>query len=145
MKILAVDKTHLNTLWPYILRYIQEPLEHEAGDLTPQSIYDSICDGRYLLLVVYDEDQQIYLAAQTMEVIDSPRGRWANLITTGGKQLDTWEAALENTIEKLAIEQGCKSVCTRGRLGWFKRLKKYGYEPLYFIAQKKLGDANVCL
>jgi hypothetical protein len=35
MHINAVESQDLNSVWPYILRYIQEPLKYEHGDLTP--------------------------------------------------------------------------------------------------------------
>lgn len=145
MRILAVDNAHLPRVWVGILRFIQEPLAYEAGDLTPESIYKNISKGIFRLLVVYDETNDEYLAAQTLEVIDSPRGRWLNLPTTGGKDIDQWEAQLENAITTVAKEQGCLSICTRGRKGWLKRLAKYGYKPLYFIAQKNIGEPHVSL
>lgn len=136
MNIAPVTSAQLPYIWPMVMEYIQQPLEYEAGELTPEKIFDHIDTGVFILLVVWDGNTII--AAQTCEIIDSPRGRVMNLPTTGGKDIEKWQDELADMLDKIAAEQGCISIRTRGRIGWFKKLKRNGYKPLYFIAEKRI-------
>ncbi len=134
MEIEAVKPNQLSAVWPYILRWIQEPLVHDEGSLTPEKIFDFIDRGVMILLVVF-HDKKI-IAAQTCEVMNMRHTRILNLVTTGGKQMDDgWLDLLLPAIKRIAIEQKCTAIRTRGRIGWLKKLKSFGYKPLYFITE----------
>ncbi len=136
LKIVAVPPHLLPGIWPYVLRYVQEALDYEHGDLTPEKMYDRIIDMQYLCIVALRGEE--IMACQTAEIYDTDANRVMGLITTGGKELDQWQDALAEALEQLAIEQGCDVIRTRGRLGWLRKLKRNGFDPLYFIAEKKL-------
>ena len=136
--IVAVHPDNLRWIWPRILRYIQEPLAYESDGLTPERLYDQIRQQRMLLLVALDKGE--ILAAQTMEIIETPQGKLINLVTTGGHDLDKWQDELAQAMDNIAKEQGAGSIRTRGRPGWLRQLKRNGYTPLYFIAEKRLNS-----
>ena len=141
MNITAINAQHLPHVWPAIMQYIQEPLEYESGGLTPEKIYSRIEGGTFVLLVAWEGNR--VLAAQTCEVISDPAGRVMNLPTTGGVELEKWQDAMADAIERLATEQGCISVRTRGRPGWLRQLKRNGFKPLYFIAEKRINHVGL--
>ena len=136
MKILPVTPLQLPYVWPKIMQYIQEAIEFEAGHLTPEKVYELCEDGTFVLIVVYEEEK--IKAAQTIELVATPAGRIMNLVTTGGVDLDDWQDELCDMMEQLAKEQNCISIRTRGRLGWLRQLKRNGYEPKFFIAEKRV-------
>jgi hypothetical protein len=140
MNIAAVTPRHLPAVWPRILEYIQKPLEYESGGLTPERIYELVEQGTYVLLVAW-QDKEI-LAAQTAEIIKDPQGRVMNLVTTGGHHLELWQDEMIEVIDRLAREQRCVSIRTRGRMGWLRQLKRNGYKPLYYIAEKRIDKCQ---
>ncbi len=136
MNIAAVTPRHLPAVWPRIMEFIQMPLEYESGGLTPELIYKGIEEGKYVLIVAWEG--ATIMAAQTAEIITDPQGRVMNLMTTGGRELETWQDDMVEVIDKIAKEQKCISIRTRGRPGWLRQLKRNGYKPLYFIAEKRI-------
>jgi len=136
LEAIAVPKELLNETWPFVLRFIQEPLLHEQGDLTPEKVYNYIEDGTFILLVCVDKGN--IKAALTLEVIQKPTARIMNLVTTGGTEIDAWQDVMSDTVDIIAKENNCNFIHTRGRLGWLKQLKRNGYKPLYFIASKEV-------
>ena len=90
-----------------------------------------------VLLVAIDDDDKI-IAEQSLEVWEENGERICNLVTTGGSRMKEWVKELAEVIEKLAIEFDCDVIRTRGRLGWLRELKQFGYEPIFFVAQKRL-------
>lgn len=124
-------------IWCGILRWIQEPLEYEHGSLTPEKIYQRLCGNEWILLIVTHENKCI--AAQTIEIVTLGAGRVMNLVTTGGEQLELWQDKMCEVFDTLAKEQGCKKITTRGRIGWLRQLKRNGYTPVYFTAEKEVA------
>ena len=136
MKIAAVKKEDLQTLWPTVLPMFECALEYEQGDLTPELIYNRIMKGNLVLLVAIDDDKIV--AEQTLEVWKTGTQTICNLVTTGGNRMNEWLDDMAEVIDKLAAEFDCDVIRTRGRLGWLRVLKSQGYEPMYFVAQKRL-------
>ena len=138
MKIAAIKKEDLNVLWPTVLPMFECALEFEHGQLTPEKIYNRIMAGNLVLLVALDEDDKI-VAEQTLEVWKTETETICNLVTTGGNRMNEWLTDMAEVIDKLAVEFDCDVIRTRGRLGWLKVLKSQGYEPMYFVAQKRVN------
>lgn len=136
MNIAAVTPVQLPYIWPKIMEFIQKPLEFESGGLTPEKIYEEVKTGRFVLLVAWEGSEIV--AAQTAEIIADPQGRVMNLVTTGGHDLELWQDKMIEVIDQLAREQNCVSIRTRGRMGWLRQLKRNGYKPLYYIAEKRM-------
>jgi len=139
MKIIAVKPEYLNKIWPYIMRWIQEPLTHEHGALTPEEIYKSLHNEDWVLLIANHNNKII--AAQTCEIVEA-RHRVLNLVTTGGIKLELWQDEMIAALTAIAKQHHCKSILTRGRIGWLKQLKRNGFKPLYFIAEKRVEQCQ---
>ncbi len=146
----VTDPKNISEFWPRVAPFVELSLAYEGGDLSMRKIYDYVEQGIFLMVVVFDTtDKNHYkmLAVQTMEIIKTPHGKLCNLVTTGGTDLDVWQDKLAAVIDTLAKNENCYAIHTRGRPGWLRQLKRNGYEPLYFIAEKKLtidkGAENV--
>ena len=138
MRIGAVSPDLADEYWPIIKPFIEPALKYEHEGTTAEDILDLICLRKCCCLVAFNDDEQL-IGCQTAEVHDEPDGyRILNLVTTAGHDVDTWQDDMLQACESLARELDCKAIQTRGRLGWFKKLKRNGFEPKYFIAEKRL-------
>lgn len=138
MKIIGISSEHVETLWPVLVPLIAPALEHDHNDLSLDAILADIKAGKYCCLAVMDNDEII--AVQTAQIFTEDNGnRIFNLVTTAGTRLDEWQDLLSGALDKLAKEFNCQYIHTRGRLGWLRALKRNGYQPLYFIAEKKVA------
>ena len=137
MKIAAIKKEDLAALWPTVLPMFECALEYESGELTPEKIYNRIMAGNLVLLVALDNDNKI-IAEQTLEVWKTETETICNLVTTGGNRMNEWLEDMAKVIDRLAAEFNCDVIRTRGRLGWLRVLKSQGYEPKFFVAEKRV-------
>ena len=136
MIVSAVKPDNLANVWQHVRPFILSALEFEHGTLTEGKVFSNILSNIYILIVVVEDE--IIIAAQTMQIIDEPGQRICNLVTTGGNKLDLWQDELMGAIKTIAKQNNCDYVQTRGRPGWLKKLKQNGFEPLYFIARCEL-------
>ncbi len=136
----AIAPEKLDDFWNDITPFLSMALEHEHGGLDLDLIYKYIKEKYFLLVIVYDVEfkKKFIVAVQTIELRKTDDGLLCNLVTTAGVNLDNWQDALSDFIDKIARKENCYAIHTRGRFGWLRQLKRNGYEPLYFIAEKKL-------
>jgi hypothetical protein len=116
---------------------IEPAIEYDHNDLTVEKVIQRLSEDSLRGLVVLDDDF-VPVAFQTMELVQEGDVKILNLVTTAGDRLDEWVDELEQALEVFACDWDCDVIQTRGRPGWFKKLKKYGYEPLFFVAQKRV-------
>ena len=134
----AIQPYQLPMVWESVKFHVERALEYEHGSLDLDKVYNAINEGRFQCLVVIDEATREIVASQTLEIIEECGGRLMNLVTTAGDRMDEWQDLLAEEIEKLAREQDCQWIQTRGRPGWLRQLKRNGYEPLFFVARRTL-------
>ena len=135
----AVSPEQAESYWPLIKPFIEPALKYEHEGTTADDILDLIILRRCCCFLAYDSEYNI-VGCQTAEVHDEPDGfRIFNLVTTAGHDVDNWQDPMLEACERVARELDCEVIQTRGRLGWFKQLKRNGFAPKYFIAEKKLN------
>jgi hypothetical protein len=134
VKLAAISRENVDAVWSKCLPHIREALKHEAGELTESVVYSRCVEGDFILLIVVDGDEII--AVQTVEIVQTPARRIMGLVTTGGIRIEEWQDLLVDALDGMAQEAECDVIHTRGRLGWLRKLKRNGYKPLYFIAEK---------
>jgi hypothetical protein len=138
MEIGAIAPELVEEAWPLIEPLITPALDYDFTKTTAEDIKDKIQAGEYGCLVVIDDEGK-FIAAQTAQIFDQENGeRMLNLVTTAGYRLNEWQDLLADAIDNLARSMGCQVIQTRGRLGWLKALRRNGYQPLYFTAEKRV-------
>ena len=138
MNIVGVPGVEVAQWWPMLSPLIVPALESsEHNTLEAQAVYEAIAQGRMGCLAVIDD--KVLIAVQTVEVAEDEDGhKFLNLVTTAGHRLDEWQDMLAEKLDRLAVELGVDEIRTRGRMGWLRQLKRNGYEPMYFVATRKV-------
>ena len=137
MIITALFPDDAEKLRPILAPLIEPAIAYDNNDLSVDEVIKRISEDRLRALLVLDENAEP-VALQTMEVVQEGDVKILNLVTTAGDRLDEWVDDLEQALEVFACDWRCDVIQTRGRPGWFRKLKKFGYEPLFFVAQKKV-------
>ena len=143
MMISAVSPENCRAAWASLKAFVEPALDHDHNDTTSGDVLRAIEQGEMLLLCVMGDDGSI-LAVQTCEVVENEKGeKILNLVTTAGHNIEVWQDSLAEKLDEVAEGLGCGYIHTRGRLGWLRRLKRNGYEPLYFVAEKRVRKDGV--
>lgn len=137
MMISALFPEDAKEIEPLLRPLIEPAIAYDNNDLTVEEVIERLSKDKLRGLVVLDDNYEA-IAFQTMEVVQEGDKKILNLVTTAGERMDEWVDELENALEVFAADWRCDVIQTRGRPGWFKKLKKYGYEPLFFVAQKRV-------
>jgi len=137
MMISALFPEDAKEIRPLLEPLITPAIAYDNNDLTVDEVIERLSKDTLRALIVLDENHEP-LALQTMELVQEGDVKILNLVTTAGERLDEWVDDMEQALEVLACDWRCDVIQTRGRPGWFRKLKKYGYEPLFFVAQKKV-------
>ena len=139
VRIAAIPGRLAPLLWPTISPMIDMAIEHSNGELCNETMLNRIINNDMLLLTVSNDNDIV--AVLTLERRDFPSGKSIlNITTAGGKDLDLWFEKIDETVCKLAEEQGCQEVYIVGRPGWQRKLKKLNYAPIHSVVSKKVGE-----
>lgn len=122
----AITPEDLPAVWPQVSHLIKDALEHDPKQTPISDIATGLESGQYLLILMLDDLK--LLAALTVELVTTNKGKTCNIITAGGEQADQWENPFLDALEVLAKEQGATKLTLIGRPGWSKRLRGRGFK-----------------
>ena len=72
------------------------------------------------------------IGAATTHKVDYPQKSVLNIGFLGGETpVEDWGVELLHLLQRYAREIGCECLEAHGRLGWFKKLKPYGYSRVF--------------
>lgn len=135
MNISAIPVGMINSHWSYIEPLIQKGLDEGLNEHTIDNVKARANKGEVLVLMVEDKE---LVCVQTYEIVQTTNKKIMNLYTTGGVNLDSYIEELLDVIDKIAREHDCDSIYTKGRKGWERKLKDFGYKHGYTILERKL-------
>jgi hypothetical protein len=118
--------------WPQVEPFAAMALEHAVDGMTTADVLDRIVDGSLVLIVVTDDIGKA-IASMTLEVVDQPRGRICHCMTLGGIDLEIWVHEYIGVWKQIARELDCDYITIKGRAGWEKYARKFGFEHQYTI------------
>jgi len=78
----------------------------------------------------------VVVGVEVTEILCFPQKKVCNLFITAGVKLNQWAAPMLEQIEHFAANQGCSLVVGRGRTGWLRLAKKYGFADEFMSACK---------
>jgi hypothetical protein len=146
LDVFAVDPGSVRHLWPVLGPYIQRGLDfgYDAYELEECRRRLEYGPGgeepKLLAVVVIERGQELPLLVLTLELVEVQGiGRTCHYVTAGGEEMLRWIDWLEPIMVEIAREQGAEYLTTKGRPGWARTLKPYGYEHLYTICGKKVN------
>lgn len=128
MEIVAIESDKVESIWPQVRDHINAALDYTKGEISESLVKEKLIKGENLLLVVFDKE---IIASIVCEIIQTCGVKVCHILACGGTKADTWLDKWYDLIVPLAKEQGCSRISISGRVGWIKKLGKYGFKHAY--------------
>lgn len=125
--------------WPNVREHCQAALVATFVDIPVERILELIVDGSIILVVVTIDDE--IKASMTCEIIDTAAGKSCHIVTIGGEDLEQWAGEWLPVWIQIAREQGCNALTVKGREGWSRIGRRFGFEHQF--TQMKLDITEV--
>jgi hypothetical protein len=129
--ISRVPSEDLYIVWEAVEKLIKKALD---DCYTSQDIYNGLQQDRFQLFISW-ENKKVESAVIT-EIANYPRKKICRYFLAGGNNMDNWLKPIQETIEKFAKKNGCRSIEVAGRKGWLRKLK--GYKQKIYLMSKEL-------
>ena len=121
-QITTVDPASVDTVWPFVRKYLQEGVLACGEDLDEAFTIAAAKSGQLQIWAVSQGD--FVIAAMTSRFWPSRTGMVCHLVVGGGTQMDNW-FHLCAQVEEYAKANGCVKVRVAGRNGWERKLTQY--------------------
>jgi len=141
MKITLVPKEHVKEIWPVVEPMLEGATEYFQHRYDTIDIYIEIEKGDQTLWVAFDEENQIK-GCFTVRIVDYPNARCCSVDFVGGENLDEWLGDTVEVVTSYAKEFGCTRLEGTGRLGWIKKMKKFGFNNTAIRFDLPIGEDN---
>jgi hypothetical protein len=138
VRVVAVPGHMAQEYWPNVERFANQALEYACDGMTVQTVLEMIVDGRLILIVVTDANDEP-IASMTFEVVQQARRKICHCMTLGGDDLEQWVETFVGVWRAVALELGCDAVTIKGRAGWERYAKRFGFEHQYTIMTLPIG------
>lgn len=99
-------------------------LARNPDGLTEESVKEAAEAGQILLVVVAGAQIDAVMA---LELAQRATRRILTVLLLGGDNLAEWADDAQDTLEKLARDQGADAIEMHGRRGWVKILERHGW------------------
>jgi len=126
--------------WENVEEYAARALEHAYDGMTVETVLERIVDGRLILVVITVGG--VIKASMTIEICQIPMGKIAHCMTLSGDDLESWVDEYIEIWTKLGEALGCEYITIKGRAGWEKYARRYGFKHMYTNMALKIGEQN---
>lgn len=135
----AVPATMINLIWDKVKPLIDLVVD-KSDDVDVTIVKERLESGENMLVAIM-RDQDI-IAVNVLDIRLTDTGiKYLSIPITGGSELDAWVGDFLQIAEAIAKDYGCSEI--RGvavRDGWLRKLKPYGWKPLYTAIRYKIGE-----
>jgi len=133
-----IPHEHVLNVWPDVAHMFERATQTTHGRFDKLNVLDELLDNHISLWVIYEEDQPV--ASLTTRVIPYKAYKSLSIDWLGGNKMSQWLDQVMDTLKNYAKDQGCSRLEGRGRSGWTRALKKYGWKPDYVAIELELDD-----
>jgi len=135
----VIPREHIPMEWPRVEPLLKKATETRDGQYHPFDIFDKLVDGDLQLWGIFSDEKEL-IAVLTTRVCQYRNSRALSIDWVGGSQMKAWLPQVLETLKSFAIHNGCSSLEGRGRSGWVRALKKFGWEQDYIAIKMELKD-----
>lgn len=136
----VVPPAMIPVIWSDIVWYLEKVVRVSSGELSLDSVYQSMIEGKCVTIIVIDGQQIIGI--NTVEIFTFNSGLKALYIPIiGGERIDEWGVEFFNICKDYAKQVGCTEL--RGlaaRAGWMRKLasKDLKWKKCYEVIKYEL-------
>lgn len=136
----AIPAEYCEEFWPNVREYADRALQYAFEDLTPEDILrDLISDNKVLVVITLDAEIKAALIVQ-IDVLKA--GKNCCVMLAGGEDMLKWTEEWLGIWEEIAREQGCRYLTLKGREGWARYARRFGFKHGYTQMYKELTEVN---
>ena len=135
--IKTLTQEELAERWHEIKPHIEIAIEHGMGETSAHDMFVGAMMGHYECWEVLDDTGNM-VSLGFVRVNRFDQHSQLQVVTTAGEGWDEYGPPCLEFIENTAKQLGCKYVTIWGRPGWYKKLKKYGYNNVYTVLAKEI-------
>ena len=139
MNITLVPPDQVMYVWNDAKVHLAPAVDRCKGRWTTDHLCAALATGRSQLWIAFGEDLKIH-GALTTEITQYPGKKMLSMHFLGGKDFDDWYPALLEMITRYARDCGCDALEGVARFGFWKWLKKDGFEKASIFYEKDISD-----
>ena len=146
VQVAAIPAELAEEFFPNVEEYAIRALNHAYDGMTVETLIKRIIEGNLILVVVTVEGE--IRASMTVELCEIPMGRIAHCMTLSGDDLESWVDEFIDTWKALGEALDCDAITIKGRAGWERYARRYGFKHMYtnmYLPLSKSEDKNVSI
>jgi len=133
--LVPIIPAYARSIWPQIERWVASATDQTGNWWAPKDVLSGIERDKLVAWVVTDAERLFGMVGCEIEY--AANHSICVICLCAGDEMQRWLHLLPE-IENWASENGCSEVQVRGRPGWVRRLKSYGYGERYIAVGKAL-------
>ena len=126
-------------MWSFAVPHLKKAVSLSPHKIAMPDVLEGANQGIYTIWVVTEDNKEIVAAIAT-RVVEYARCKAFAIEFVGGSKMPKWIDTILDTLDKVAIHNGCRHVEGYGRGAWMKYLEKRGYKAAYTTFEKELND-----
>ena len=139
--VLFIEPKRIEEYWPLAEFMIKEGLQYDGNPMSVSEMKKRIKRGEYqLFLIVGSDDGDKYkvFGVFVTTVSTLPNFKQVEVLLLKGEKRELWQDEAADTIEDLAISEGCKKIAVHARPGWQQFLKGKEWKVKRYLYTKEL-------
>ena len=135
--IAGIQPPDIVKVWETVERWIENAAKHE-NESSLDEIKSKLLSGNMQLWVVLQFPTFTPVACYVTEIELAPT-LTLNAAYLSGDGVDDWLPLVERTIHQFAESVGCGRLSLRGRRGWVKKLREFGWTEELVVMNKEIA------
>ena len=127
--IFAVEAKNITLIWSDVRPILEKVLKYNEHTYDMAKVCNDLVSGKQILLCIKDDEE--YLACIICDAVEDDGKKILHMPIVCGTRMNEWIDLAHETVPKLARTLGFDMITTKGRKGWTRVLKKYGYDEMY--------------
>lgn len=136
--ISLVPVEEIVNIWPDIREYIKSAVIRSNGRWTTDKVLEQLLLGKQQLWIAFDKDSNINGTAVT-EICQYPNQTVLSVQFLGGKRMNTWIKDMLKVCDDWAKTNECDLIEAVTRYGFWKWLKKDGWDNMNTVFEKRIN------
>lgn len=125
----------IHQTWPLVKDYIQEGLKWGEDDYTIEQARQNLADGKWILVVVVDEEKTIH-GALLINIYNMPNHRIAFIVAIGGRGISNHNTY--GQLSEIVKSFGATKIQGVARESVARLWKRYGFRERYILVEADL-------
>jgi hypothetical protein len=134
--IVCVPTEHCRGVWERVKPYLEPAIEATNGRWTPDYVLAALVLNEQSLWVIMKDN--LIVGAATTQLITYPTKKAIAIHYLGGSGFDEWYPELLKTISAAGKAQGCDTIESLARFGFWNWFKNDGFEKTSCFYEKAI-------